>query len=334
MKCGWQARRFLALGLIIGSLTARADEAKKPFFAEDLSWGSVEIRLRAEPAEVRLERDLTVILTVTAPAGQAVEIPDLRDRFKGFVVAEGFPRDPVLLPDGRRSRDYRWRLVPDVACEYRLAPFAVTVRDASVVPAEERSFPTRAVVFPAAARDATVAGDVEIAPKPFWIAPTRKAVFGFILILGLAVVLALFVIRLFLYLRQQTRLRRLSPRERAFVELERLLNQHLLEQGLFKDFYIELTQVVRRYIERSHGIRAPEQTTEEFLAVARDHPRFPPEVLGSLRDFLQSADLVKFAGQASNPLVADQAVTTARTYIEQDAAAQQNAATPASSANP
>ncbi len=317
-KASW--RRGLLLALACGALSLRAGSETPPaVLQENLSWGSVEIRLRAEPAEVRLEQDLNVVLTVTAPAAQQVELPDLRDRFQGFTVAEGFPRDPVTLPDGRRSREYRWRLVPGVARdEYRLAPFAVRVREG----ATERSFATRPVRFPAAARDASVSGGVELDPKPYWIAPTRRALANFAVLAGLAVVLALFVARLVRYLRHQVRLRRLSPRERAFAELERLLHRRLLEQGLFKDFYIELTQVVRRYIERTHGIRAPEQTTEEFLAAAERHPRFTPAVVASLREFLQSADLVKFAGQDASVEVADGAVRTARVYIEQDAATQ------------
>lgn len=327
-----RARRAVLAGLLAAPLLCAG--APPPVMTADLSWGEIEIQVRAEPAEVQLDRDLTVVVTVTAPASQGVEIPDLRDRFQGFAVAEGFTRDPVTLPDGRRSRESRWRLVPGLAREYRLAPFAVTVRDTTVVPAETRSFPTRAVVFPAAPRDPAVAGEIEFDPKPYWIAPTRRDVFQGAVLLGLGVVLVAFCLRLFRYLRRQARLRRLSPRERALVELDRLLRLNLLDRGLIKDFYIELTQVVRRYIERAHGIRAPEQTTEEFLASARQHPRFPPAVLGSLRDFLVSADLVKFAGQDSSRQAADQAVATARTYIDRDAAAQTSAAPTAAPSSP
>jgi hypothetical protein len=325
--------RLAALAVLLSALSLLAD-APPHVLTADLSWGQVEIQVRAEPAEVQLERDLTVVVTVTAPASQMVEIPDLRDRFQGFTVAEGFSRDPVTLPDGRRSRETRWRLVPDLAREYRLAPFAVTVRDTTVVPPDTRSFPTRAVVFPAAPRDPAVAGEIEFDPKPYWIAPTRREMFKGGVLLGLGVVLVVFCLRLFRYLHRQARLRRLSPRERALVELDRLLRLRLLDQGLVKDFYIELTQVVRRYIERAHGIRAPEQTTEEFLASAREHPRFPPAVLGSLRDFLESADLIKFAGRAASRPAADQAVATARTYIERDAAAQASAPPTAAPSSP
>jgi hypothetical protein len=66
-----------------------------------------------------------------------------------------------------------------------------------------------------------------------------------------------------------------------------------------KSYYVELTAIVRRYIERTTGIRAPEQTTEEFLReVSRCSSPLPKgEGMNNfrLKDFLESADLVKFA---------------------------------------
>ena len=102
------------------------------------------------------------------------------------------------------------------------------------------------------------------------------------------------------------------------LELQRLLGRNLPTRGLFKEFYIELTMVVRRYIERTRGIRAPGQTTQEFLAVAVDHPSFTPEVVAKLKTFLESADLVKFAGQKATTEMTDAATDRARTYIRED----------------
>lgn len=112
----------------------------------------------------------------------------------------------------------------------------------------------------------------------------------------------------------------MSPIERAMVELERLLKRNLPGKGLYKDFYIELTMVVRRYIERTHGIHAPEQTTQEFLLAAAKHPLFKHEVLVQLRTFLESADLVKFAGQEATLAMAEDATQKAKRYIEDDSA--------------
>ena len=102
----------------------------------------------------------------------------------------------------------------------------------------------------------------------------------------------------------------MSPIERAWAELDRLLKKGLPGRGRYKDFYVELTMVVRRYIQRKYGISAPHMTTEEFLRTAK-----PSD---DLRRFLESADLVKFAGVEATPDMADAATESARAYIAKD----------------
>ena len=52
---------------------------------------------------------------------------------------------------------------------------------------------------------------------------------------------------------------------------------------------------MRFYIERRFGVRAPEQTTEEFLeAVSRDGV-FDSPTRSTLKQFLYHCDMVKFA---------------------------------------
>ena len=47
----------------------------------------------------------------------------------------------------------------------------------------------------------------------------------------------------------------LSPEEMAHMELDKLVASGLAEPDV-KQFYVELTTIVRRYIERTTGIRA------------------------------------------------------------------------------
>ena len=110
----------------------------------------------------------------------------------------------------------------------------------------------------------------------------------------------------------------MSPIERAWVELDRLLKKGLPGRGRYKDFYVELTMVVRRYVQRKYGIKAPHLTTEEFLAEFRDAGRGRCD---DLAKFLESADLVKFAGVEATPDMADGATESARTYLRSDASA-------------
>ncbi|MCL2104581.1 MAG: hypothetical protein FWH21_05965, partial [Kiritimatiellaeota bacterium] len=198
-------------------------------------------------------------------------------------------------------------------------PFAVETFDDRVSPPTRAAFATKPVVFPGEGERPAVTGNAEGDAKPVWIRPTPKTVALWVVFaLSGAVLLAAVIYGLrFLSLRVQEY--RMSPVERAMAELSRLLGRNLPGRGLFKDFYVELTMVVRRYIERTHGIRAPGQTTQEFLAAAAAHPQFSAETVSQLRAFLESADMVKFAGQEASVPMTDDATRKAKSYITADA---------------
>ena len=288
-------------------------------FTADLSSGDVTLKLEATPDKVSPAEDLMLSITVEHPSTLGVALPDLRDRFSGFSTAEDFATEPVEA-NGKTRQIFKWRLTPQPAApRYRLAPFAVDVQDKRAVPPTHAAFATPPVVFPGEGARPAVTGDPEVAAAPEWIPPTAKTVALWIVLAltgAAALAAALFVLT---KLSRRVREFRMSPVERAMAELQRLLGRNLPARGLYKEFYIELTMVVRRYIERTHGIRAPEQTTQEFLAAAAQHPTFTRDVIDGLRTFLESADLVKFAGQEATPLMADDATAKARAYIETDA---------------
>ncbi len=314
----WPAVRQ-PVGYVLFVLSVLFASPARAVFTADLSSGPVSIKLEASHDKVNPAEDLMLTLTVEAPSHLTVTIPDLRDRFSGFATAEDFATDPVEA-NGRTRQTHRWRLTPEPAPRrYRLAPFAVETADTRVSPPQRAAFATKPVLFPCEGARPVVTGDPEVDPRPEWIPPTAKTVTLWSLC-GLAAAAALAAL-LYGLTRLSRRVReyRMSPVERALAELQRLLGRNLPDRGLYKEFFIELTMVVRRYIERTHGIRAPEQTTQEFLAAAAADPRFTPHVLAQLRTFLESADLVKFAGREATVAMTDDATGKARSYIESDA---------------
>ena len=58
--------------------------------------------------------------------------------------------------------------------------------------------------------------------------------------------------------------------EIALEALDELLGKDLLSQGLVKLFYIEISDILRRYIEGRFYIRAPEETSREILRELKD----------------------------------------------------------------
>jgi hypothetical protein len=99
------------------------------------------------------------------------------------------------------------------------------------------------------------------------------------------------------------------------MELDKLAQSGLAETDV-KQFYVELTGIVRRYIEQTTAIRAPEQTTEEFLREISRKNTFDYEVNQRLQDFLESADLVKFAAHRPRREDVDESLSRARAFIK------------------
>ena len=290
----------------------------------DLSKNGISLTVTASPDRVDVARDFEVVVKAVAPAGQSIVMPDLRDRFRGFSVAEDFAEEPMPETDGSTVYVSSWRLVPR-PCEkvYKLAPFVVTVVESggtngTAHAAHQESFYTAPVYFEGPAAREPVTGGIEVDPQKDLPPLSWKLVRTCALaLLVLAAVIAgiWWTVRKIL---QKVKEHRMSPIERAMLELDRLLKKDLPGRGRYKDFYVELTMVVRRYIQRRHAVRAPNLTTDEFLRAASANPAFTREALAELKHFLESADMVKFAGVEATPEMADAATDKAKDYLNTD----------------
>lgn len=81
--------------------------------------------------------------------------------------------------------------------------------------------------------------------------------------------------------------------EDALAELEKLRKLISVENSRL--YAIQVSGVVRRYIERRFGIRAPHRSTEEFLVEAQNSPLLGERFQPRLREFLAGCDFLKFA---------------------------------------
>jgi hypothetical protein len=81
----------------------------------------------------------------------------------------------------------------------------------------------------------------------------------------------------------------------ALRRLTSLEQSDALANGSFKRYYQELSECTREYLENRFQIRALEMTTEEFFHYVPSTGKLQSGTLQLLREFLQNADLVKFA---------------------------------------
>jgi hypothetical protein len=87
----------------------------------------------------------------------------------------------------------------------------------------------------------------------------------------------------------------LPAHEIAYKALEDLKGSGLVKQGLVKEYFFRLSFIVRQYLENRFDLRAPEMTTEEFLASMKGSDKLNELIKNMLKDFLERSDMVKFA---------------------------------------
>jgi hypothetical protein len=96
-----------------------------------------------------------------------------------------------------------------------------------------------------------------------------------------------------------------SPIEKAIAYLQNLDKKQLVQKGDVKEYYSEMTDIARTYIEESIHIPAMESTSSELMnslkkAISDKKMFVSREELDKFRQVLENSDLVKFA--KSKPL--------------------------------
>jgi hypothetical protein len=93
---------------------------------------------------------------------------------------------------------------------------------------------------------------------------------------------------------------RIPPLEEALQRLKELDEKEWVKQEKVKEYYTELTDIVRSYIEKDTHIPALESTTNELIETITDFNAssdlgINQQIIDDLKKVLQGADLVKFA---------------------------------------
>ncbi len=82
--------------------------------------------------------------------------------------------------------------------------------------------------------------------------------------------------------------------EKTLRLLSKLNEEQLWQRGQVKEYYTQLTEILRGYIEARYHKPAMELTTDELLASARRHHQMK-DYVSLLFDILYTADMAKFA---------------------------------------
>jgi hypothetical protein len=310
----WVAVPMLAL--CVTSCAPREEASREP--SNELvrcKTDSVEVVLRAGSSVVRVEENLFLTLETTAPAEFDLSIPSAAEFLDGFEVQGKFDDLPVDN-GGMTTRRRRLFLRPEPSLEYTIGPILVQRVDHGRNPPLPGAFEIPRISLPLVLPVAAPPDDIVVLFNPIASGPSLARMLARA---APAVVGFLGVVLLALYMRRKTSqaFEPLSPREAALRELRELMDLDLPAKGRIDDFYRALADVVRRYMEHTHAIMAPEQTTEELLAAVTSDPQFRREFRDSLAQFLREADGVKFAGHWPEAGAIREEVGLAQAIIEE-----------------
>ena len=284
--------------------------------------GPVKLTVRLTPLEPRLSDLVKMEVEVTAQSGVEIKPPAFGEAVGDFLVRDYSERSPQgsSAAGEPTTRLFRYQLEPVHTGIHLIRSVAIEFvdnRDSS----EAKDKPAMIESDPIEIRVTSEIGDLVpdlarlepmLPPQPihqssqwWWSLPP---------LIVLAAVLLLF------WRRRQHRHHTAqpvppSPEEIAHAELARLLSENLPSRSLFKEFYLRLTSIVRIYIEGTTGLHAPEQTTEEFLREMRIREAFPAERSVRLKEFLEAADMVKYAGQQPGSDQIELSIVRAREFV-------------------
>ncbi|MHC4887752.1 MAG: hypothetical protein ACYTGH_21950 [Planctomycetota bacterium] len=278
--------------------------------------GPVTLRLRLDRDTLTVAESLAVTLEAEAPEHFEVESPEFDLQGSSFQRMNEEAVRETLLGEGRIRRAYRFQLEPLLA-----GPTEVPAQRLRFKPKPEADWvalKSDAIPIPVLSTLPTeeeepalreLAGPLE-APTPiaYYVVPAV----ALLLLMGAGI----------FYGRQRRRQVPVGPPPRppheiAEEALERLLQERLIDRGEISTFYLRLSMIVRTYIEARFHLRAPEQTTEEFLVTARNSEALTGEQRNRLQDFLRLSDLVKFARYLPPLSEIDAGVESCRGFIRE-----------------
>ncbi len=119
------------------------------------------------------------------------------------------------------------------------------------------------------------------------------------LVLIIVLVTALLIALIFIYIKRKKIFKAIIkvklPHEIAYERLEALRKKDYIAKGFVKEFFVEISDIIRQYIEARFSLRAPDMTTEEFMAKAKSLDSLTAGHKELLQQFLNCCDMVKFA---------------------------------------
>lgn len=250
--------------------------------------GEVSVQASADRKSITIGDRIAFAIEVIAPRDANIQMPAFTDNMIGdFEIKDSKVKTSGLL-FGKKKYLYR----------YHITTYAPGKRD---IPRLNIKYKLKGSNDWVTKKTAAISIDIRsVLPKE--LPPDIKDIKGpasyfelnWFLIAGALAAIVILVIVVIMIMKARNRKPVRLPHETALEELEAARSQ-LINSGDIKEYFVGVSDCVRRYIERVFSLKAPEMTSEEFLNSLRDSAKLTITHKDLLKGFMNACDLVKFA---------------------------------------
>lgn len=315
-------------------------EAPKDAIGKTVERGPVKVVTNVWPAKPSLSDPIYLRLEITSAPGVRVDAPfqEAGDQRLGRFRILGFARDGAGTP--REVQLYT--LEAPTSGKQRIPPMRIEMIDArpdrggagsggagSGGAGQANSDAAQEILTEEVALDIAPVSAERLSATMHGAAGTLNPdVGGLPWMAILLVVSALAVIGsgTVLTLRARAARRKVAARRSAYddavARLAQLEARGAPEPASADAWFVDLSDIVRHYLEQRYEIAAPELTTEEFLLVASQATALSTEHRSLLSAFLVRCDRVKFAGYRPDSDESLASLKAARAFVEDTRATQ------------
>ena len=258
--------------------------------------GEISVRTSIEPSEILIGEQASLKIELTQDKDDKVSWPQFSDTVATNVsIIEKLATDTISLPDNRISITSEYLVSSYDSGFYYIPEFVFETTSQKVT-----SNPVGLTVNTVQVNEQTddIHAEKDIMSAPFsWIELAQWSGIGLAIILIIAIIVLLLM--RFVFKKKVT----IIPEEPevilpahvvALEKLEQIKTEKIWQQGQIKQFYTQLTDVIREYLSRAYSINAMEMTTDEIVALVKKNKDLD-EIRIVLKEMLELSDLVKFA---------------------------------------
>lgn len=284
--------------------------------------GPVEATVRLEPKQPRVGDPIHLTLHVVADEKVELIMPEFGQVIERFTIVD-FVSSERIDDQGRTVAIHRYELQAPRSGKQSVPPIVVEFVDrrdgAQPAPEGLDSYELLTERLPFEVHSVLPAETAaELNPSLGRLrrgALSRTSLWVWVVGGGLLTAGVLWVLWIWFVPRRQARRR--SVYEIAMGRLMELMGRPRGERAEIDAFFVELSAIVRWYLENRFDLRASELTTEEFLDSMSRSPDLSREHQAMLREFLHRADLVKFANFVPSEQDTDKSVAAARRFLDE-----------------